>query len=83
MGWNINALKQFIEGGSRGLVVKGGDSNLEGHEFESKCQILEWHFHISRFKQLQKFKCFLSKKLSALQIRLLHKENLNEALENF
>ena len=31
------------EGGSPGLVVKGGDSRSKGHGFESQRQILDWY----------------------------------------
>ena len=33
-------------GGSPGLVVKGGDTLLEGCEIESQRRILEGHFYI-------------------------------------
>ena len=39
-GYFYFALVKF---GSSGLVVKGGDSQAEGCEFESRCQILDGH----------------------------------------
>ena len=30
--------------GSPGLVVRGGDSQSEGHEFKPQCRILDGHF---------------------------------------
>ena len=41
----MNELKKLQWGGSPGLVVKGGDSQSEGREFESQHRILpRWKF---------------------------------------